>query len=141
MIWWVNLMGEFGMHISPICVHWDVSWQRGSCISISSSMLYIRSAGGPASEDVSQDQSRRPEWTGLSCFGCNSLVNIFKPHFSLFLAHRYFNFLLEIRWLVIKDSYILEIRKFWKSYQGERSLGLWKYPSHPCFSWGKALYT
>lgn len=130
------------MHISPICVYWNVSCQRGSRISISSSMLYVRSAGSPASEDVSQDQSQRPEWTGLSCSGCNSFVTIFKPHFSLFLAHRYFNFLLEIfRWLVIKDSYILEIGKFWKSYQGERSLGLWKYPSHPCFSWGKALYT
>ena len=73
------------------------------------------------------------------------LAHTFKPDFSLFLAHRNVNFLLEIftitwnRWLVIKDSHILEIRKIWKSYQWERNQGFWKQPSHKYFSQRKAL--
>lgn len=124
------------MPISPICSSWEVSWIQGSCIYLSSCMLCVHPISSPAGGEVCS-------WVGMLIWFWmsildNPLAQTLKPHFSVFLSHRNFNFLLEAftliwetnkKWFIIKNSYILEIRKIFKNTSERQTLAYESIPT------------
>lgn len=128
---WLNLMGQFGSRncscLSPpfILLGKWAGYKDHAFAFLHPCCGWMELGGGGVYSWVGM-----PIWFWMSILG-SPLAHTFNPHFSVFLSHRNFSLLLEAcipiwetnsKWIGIKHSHTLEIRKIFKPTRKREAL-------------------